>query len=287
MEKQSFCDKGHKKLVKNPESLSTCDLESVLNQSGSNVSPNHLSNDLTLKKPAHFNLQQKISVFRSTDVDFVQSSEFSSIPSCLSPASNLISSAALEQVDQNSNNFEKKNIAECRLTEQETNINLVPHKSNHPNVFNSNITSSHVTMANSTDHHFKQSLFSSFWNFKPEDQSQSGSAPSKFFYDCTQIPLSSNNPFLNFDEIANNDKSNEENFFKIDDDYDPTLLFRSEHCDDQVLKNKREKFSTTSKICLVVSPPTNKLIKVRAFYTFFHFKILNYLFEWIKIKLQT
>ena len=56
MEKQSFCDKGHKKLVKNPESLSTCDLESVLNQSGSNVSPNHLSNDLTLKKPAHFNL---------------------------------------------------------------------------------------------------------------------------------------------------------------------------------------------------------------------------------------
>lgn len=111
-----------------------------------------------------------------------------------------------------------------------------------------------------------------------------------------QIVFNSNNPFLNdnFDsitsDISGNDGNKLDNFFNIDDSNDSELLFLSDEVtttttiehgmlmkenddnlneqDEQVLKNKREKFSNASptmKICLVVSPPTNKLFQVSIF----------------------
>lgn len=102
------------------------------------------------------------------------------------------------------------------------------------------------------------------------------------------IVFSSNNPFLNdnFDSIMT-DTSGDcgHNFFNIDDSNDSeVLVLTSDEVvttttrtkllnddddlnqeDEQSLKNKREKFSTASptmKICLVVSPPTNKTFQV-------------------------
>ena len=107
-----------------------------------------------------------------------------------------------------------------------------------------------------------------------------------------QIVFNSNNPFLNdnFDsitsDISGNDGNKLDNFFNINDSSDSELLFLSDEVttatttlmkenddnlnqqDEQVLKNKREKFSNASptmKICLVVSPPTNKLFQVSIF----------------------
>lgn len=98
--------------------------------------------------------------------------------------------------------------------------------------------------------------------------------------------FNSNNPFLNdtFDAItAHEDEGGGEvntNFFNIDDANESESLFvaedaaavatsllskdDSEEMEEQLLKNKREKFSnaSTMKICLVVSPPTNKMFHV-------------------------
>ncbi|XP_070495014.1 uncharacterized protein [Chironomus tepperi] len=110
-----------------------------------------------------------------------------------------------------------------------------------------------------------------------------------------QIVFNSNNPFLNdnFDSITNdisgNDGNKLDNFFNIHDSNDSELLFLSDEVtttttiehgtmmkenddnlnqqDEQALKNKREKFSNASptmKICLVVSPPTNKLFQLKS-----------------------
>lgn len=98
-----------------------------------------------------------------------------------------------------------------------------------------------------------------------------------------EIVFNSNNPFLNdtFDAItAHEDEGGGRkiatNFFDMDDvDETETLLLAKdssgttthEEMDEQLLKNKREKFSNTStmKICLVVSPPTNKLFQVSSY----------------------
>lgn len=111
----------------------------------------------------------------------------------------------------------------------------------------------------------------------------------------SQIVFNSNNPFLsdNFDCITTDNGGNKkfDNFFNIDDSNDTELLFLSasdevmtttttttttavmkdeneedlNQQDEHSLKNKREKFSNASptmKICLVVSPPTNKTFQV-------------------------
>jgi hypothetical protein len=109
------------------------------------------------------------------------------------------------------------------------------------------------------------------------------------------IVFSSNNPFLNdnFDAITNDvsDGNKLNNFFNIDGDRDELLFMPDDdmtaatsttstnallmkgnsgeesHQEAQLLKNKREKFSNASptmKICLVVSPPTNKVFHVSA-----------------------
>jgi hypothetical protein len=93
-----------------------------------------------------------------------------------------------------------------------------------------------------------------------------------------QMVFNSNNPFLNdtFDAIiAHEDEGGGKintNFFNIDDNNESEFLYLAEETtkkaceemDEQLLKNKREKFSnaSTMKICLVVSPPTNKLFQV-------------------------
>ncbi|CRL03588.1 CLUMA_CG016274, isoform B [Clunio marinus] len=96
-----------------------------------------------------------------------------------------------------------------------------------------------------------------------------------------QIVFNSNNPFLNdtFDAITTHEDEGggeggkiDTNFFDIDDT--DLLVFTQqstekktcEEMDEQLLKNKREKFSNTStmKICLVVSPPTNKLFQLKS-----------------------
>ena len=96
-------------------------------------------------------------------------------------------------------------------------------------------------------------------------------------FNCGQIVFKSNNPFLNdtFDAVTTHEDEGggklHETFYKqesekmIDEmaiDNDGDLM---EH---QLLKNKREKFSnaSTTKICLVVSPPTNKLFQVSNIY---------------------
>lgn len=94
----------------------------------------------------------------------------------------------------------------------------------------------------------------------------------------SQIVFNKNNPFLNdtFDAITTHEDEGggkiDTNFFNMDDSNESDLLFFAEEaskktCDEmeeQLLKNKREKFSnaSTMKICLVVSPPTNKMFQV-------------------------
>lgn len=93
-----------------------------------------------------------------------------------------------------------------------------------------------------------------------------------------QIVFNKNNPFLEdtFDAmITHEDEGGGEidaSFFNIDDSNESELLFfaeeasktAAEEMEEQLLKNKREKFSnaSTMKICLVVSPPTNKMFQV-------------------------
>lgn len=93
-----------------------------------------------------------------------------------------------------------------------------------------------------------------------------------------QIVFNKNNPFLNdtFDAIiAHEDEGGgkiDASFFNVDDSNESDMLFMTEKgsneasidIDENSLKNKREKFSnaSTMKICLVVSPPTNKIFQV-------------------------
>lgn len=92
------------------------------------------------------------------------------------------------------------------------------------------------------------------------------------------IIFNSNNPFLNDNFATSIDETkygNEAvNFFNVDDiedgeeyktkDEDEYLNTGQDGIEHQLLKYKREKFSNASsmKICLVVSPPTNKLFQV-------------------------
>lgn len=90
---------------------------------------------------------------------------------------------------------------------------------------------------------------------------------------CGQMIFNSNNPFLNdtFDAITTHE---DEGGGKLDENIfnqtrgtflrDEMAINDSDLMEDQLLKNKREKFSnaSTMKICLVVSPPTNKLFQV-------------------------
>jgi hypothetical protein len=87
-----------------------------------------------------------------------------------------------------------------------------------------------------------------------------------------QMIFNHNNPFLS-DSFENTTTSStdvngkvDESFFSIDDANESDLLYfveRSKNClpEQSSVRNKREKFSnasTSTKICLVVSPPTNK-----------------------------
>lgn len=94
-----------------------------------------------------------------------------------------------------------------------------------------------------------------------------------------QIVFNKNNPFLNdtFDAITSHEDEGgggnvDTSFFNVDDSNESDLLFLTEKTsnegsvdvEENSLRNKREKFSnaSTMKICLVVSPPTNKIFQV-------------------------
>lgn len=106
-----------------------------------------------------------------------------------------------------------------------------------------------------------------------------------------QTTFNSNNPFLNdtFEAIMAEKVEDKlcSNFLIREPDkvfLGDTMTPGKELMEDQLLKNKREKFSnaSTMKICLVVSPPTNKIFKVSRcwkrvdeFFHFFLFKNLG------------
>lgn len=124
---------------------------------------------------------------------------------------------------------------------------------------------------------FAHSPTSQSLNLNLINQNHNESNECKKFNDGL-IVFNKNNPFLNdtFDAItAHEDEGGgkiDTSFFNIDDSNESELLFFAEDasknaCDEieeKLLKNKREKFSnaSTMKICLVVSPPTNKLFQV-------------------------
>lgn len=124
----------------------------------------------------------------------------------------------------------------------------------------------------------KHSPTSQSLNFCLLNSSNMAATDSNTVNDRQPFTFNSNNPFLNdtFDAIiAHEDEGGgniDASFFNIEDTQqsellflsDDTLLNQSEEIEEQLLKNKREKFSnaSTMKICLVVSPPTNKLFQV-------------------------
>lgn len=128
-------------------------------------------------------------------------------------------------------------------------------------------------------------IFENVFSHSPTSQSLNLSFSNQSNEDSSsKLVFKSNNPFLNesFDasEVSAANGSNfVENFFRMDDEeqFDGKMAFLSKTSasrqiittaksqeESSHLKNKREQFSNASmKICLVVSPPTNKFFQVR------------------------
>lgn len=317
-------DKKHRKLIRSPENLSPCELDSAFNpsflssstsifpvQSNSRSSPTKNYND---QFPPHPHIQQ---VWSSTaDSDPAASSSLP--PSSSTPAialyrkpsitikyskdegnrsgqqqplahrhqqisKSIDSQISTDNVDQKSNNYHLINVNSVPGCCSHSSANLSPSKKQPEQSmfsslfsFNGDTKSSKKTTAldikQTQQSNFAHSPTSQSLNLNLINQSND--------YSGGQIMFNSNNPFLNdtFDAItAHEDEGGGEvntNFFNIDDVNESTSLFvaeqqetESKDCEEmeeQLLKNKREKFSnaSTMKICLVVSPPTNKMFHV-------------------------
>lgn len=201
-------------------------------------------------------------------------------------------SISTEQADQMSNNFLNNFSTVAPGCCRTNNVNFSPfkqhqkqlldQKSTDSNLFNLNDENScaNEIMIEQQQTNFEHSPTSQSLNLNLINQSQNTAS--------NQIGFSSNNPFLNddFDVITTHeDEGGGEklrNFFKMDSSDSELLFFPTDDSvltplkndsvdddfnDSQLLKNKREKFSnaSTMKICLVVSPPTNKLFQVSIF----------------------
>lgn len=127
-------------------------------------------------------------------------------------------------------------------------------------------------------------IFENVFSHSPTSQSLNLSFSNQSNEESSsKLVFKSNNPFLNesfdaTDASAANGSTFVENFFRMDDEeqFDGKMAFLSKTSasrqiittaksqeESSHLKNKREQFSNASmKICLVVSPPTNKFFQV-------------------------
>lgn len=203
-----------------------------------------------------------------------------------------------EHADQTSNNFliNFKSLPGCCLINNANLASLqqqqrpqLDEQSNNESVFNFNgeISSSsampvrEICQPQKQQQIYTQTPISQSLNLNLNNQSNKA---QNDYIAGGHIVFNSNNPFLNdsFDATTTHEDEGGgkmiTNFFNIDDKHELETLFFAEACDaedmelsnqydlieEQLLKNKREKFSnaSTMKICLVVSPPTNKLFHV-------------------------
>jgi hypothetical protein len=292
-------DKKHRKLIRSPEKLSPCDFDPPFNpsflstatnifavsHSNSRSSPTkHLHNDHHIAAPQHhqqvplppsssvpaialyrkpsitikYTKDEEVSVGHQSPSSLAHHQQISKSIDSNHPFTRTISTK--ENADQMSNNF-LINVNKCRVTS--------PSKPPPSSTF------SFAEAYNQQQQQAPQ-IFSS----SPTSQSLNLSLLQSDHNNITtgggggHIMFNSNNPFLNdtFDAItAHEDEGGGKinaNFFNIDDSNESELLYEAENAavveEEQLLKNKREKFSnaSTMKICLVVSPPTNKLFHV-------------------------
>lgn len=259
--------------------------------SSSSFSPSSSSLPPSLSTPA-IALYRKpsITIKYSKDVDVTPAEAASSCNqsplSFLQRISKSIDShtilATTERADQASNKFpiNINKTPACRLQSHNANASPSPKQPTQPqqsNYFscNDDFRSSNVTTARDI---YQQQPPQTVFAHSPTSQSLNLNLMTQLQADMTdynsilgQIPFNSNNPFLNdtFAKItAHEDEGGGKintNFFNIDDSNESELLFLADETtqsgdviEDQILKNKREKFSnaSTMKICLVVSPPT-------------------------------
>lgn len=314
-------DKKHRKLIRSPENLSPCELDSAFNpsflssstsifpvQSNTRSSPTKNYND---QFPPHPHIQQ----FWSTN-DVGQTASSSLPPSSSTPAIALYRKPSItikyskdeehrsgQQQLQTSQAYQQQI---SKSIDSQISSDIVDQKSNNYHLINVNSVPGCCSQG-STKKQLEQSMFSSLFSFNGDTRSSKKSTARDIKqtqqqpifahsptsqslnlnlinqsgdYSGGQIMFNSNNPFLNdtFDAItAHEDEGGGEvntNFFNIDDDNESASLFVTEksttvskdceEMEEQLLKNKREKFSnaSTMKICLVVSPPTNKMFHV-------------------------
>lgn len=193
-------------------------------------------------------------------------------------------SATTEPADQSSNNFliNVNSVPECCLHRS---ASVSPSKKPPPPPPKSPLTgvNGHNSRSSTTARDiYPQQQTTALFAHSPTSQSLNLNLMNQSSdYNGFKGPFNSNNPFLNdnFDEITVHEDEGggkiDAGFFNIDDKTESELLYLGEDtpakqtCDvmeERLLKNKREKFSnaSTMKICLVVSPPTNKLFHVSA-----------------------
>lgn len=318
-------DKKHRKLIRSPENLSPCELDSAFNpsflssstsifpvQSNTRSSPTKNYND---QFPPHPHIQQ---VWTAGDAITTASSSLP--PSSSTPAIALYRKPSITikySKDEGIRQQQQTSLAYHQqisksIDSQISTTDKVDQKSNNYHLTNVNrglgCLQGSANLLPSKNQLEQQSMFSSLFNFNGDQRSSKKSAARdindtqqqqqlNFAHSPTsqslnlnlinqsndnsgQIMFNSNNPFLNdtFDPItAHEDEGGGEvntNFFNIDDANESASLFIAEEAavaskdceemEEQLLKNKREKFSnaSTMKICLVVSPPTNKMFHV-------------------------
>lgn len=275
-QQQQRYDKKHRKLVRSPEKLSPCDLDSYPNPSLLSASTNPIPASLPssnnhrssptklLSNTKTFNDQfppQQQQVRKEQQQHYITIPPSSSAPSIAlhrKPSITIKYSKDenLPNADQKSNNNNTSNSHENFLI----NFNADQHQNLSPFNYDEFISSN-------------CDVSSSSLNLNLLNQSH-------FDTQQQQIVFHSNNPFLsdNFDDASGCEVVGGENFFNVDDSNDTELLFlpddelttsmmaKSDEIESQMLKNKREKFSnasSTMKFCLlVVSPPSSKLFQV-------------------------
>lgn len=296
-------DKKHRKLIRSPEKLSPCDLDPPFNpsflstatnifavtQSNSRSSPTkHLHNDHHISAPYHFQ-QVRVEPATAASSSLPPSTSTPAIalyrkPSITikyskddeAPAGHQSSSLAHhQQISKSidSNHPFTRTISTKENADQMSNNFLI-------NVNSCRIASQPPTATFLSEAYQKQQQAAQIFGTSPTSQSLNLNLYQSDHNSVAggHITFNSNNPFLNdtFDAItAHEDEGGGKintNFFNIDDNNESELLYLAENTEtgegdvmeEQLLKNKREKFSnaSTMKICLVVSPPTNKLFQV-------------------------
>jgi hypothetical protein len=284
-------DKKHRKLIRSPEKLSPCDLDPPFNPSFLSTATNifavsHSNSRSSPTKLLHNDQRNQqvplppsssvpaIALYRKPSITIKYMKDEDVVADHQSPSlahhqqiSKSIDSnhpftrtiSTKENADQMSNNF-LINVNKCRVTS--------PSKP--PSASTFSFAEAYNKQQQATPQIFSSSPTSQSLNLSLLQSDHNNSAGGG-----GHIMFNSNNPFLNdtFDAItAHEDEGGgkiDANFFNIDDSNESELLFEAENAaavveEEQLLKNKREKFSnaSTMKICLVVSPPTNKLFQV-------------------------